>query len=177
MWSNQSDRKKICYIQEDHVNINIFINSIYDTHITFFSINELINRRGWGVAMWSWWYGIWIYTCLCIQCLSPLPLWVWIPLMAILGVLDTTLCLSVVFSGYSGFSTNKTDNHDITEILLKVVFNTIIPLDWFTIDGPIGAFKSDEIVNYFFYRKSTSCLSLIQLNDDQHLLSISLNLL
>ena len=48
MWSNQSDRKKICYIQEDHVNINIFINSIYDTHITFFSINELINRRGWG---------------------------------------------------------------------------------------------------------------------------------
>jgi hypothetical protein len=26
----------------------------------------------------------------------------------------------VVFSGYSGISTNKTDIHDITEILLKV---------------------------------------------------------
>jgi anaerobic ribonucleoside-triphosphate reductase len=33
---------------------------------------------------------------------------------------------SVVFSAYSGFSsTNKTERHDITEILLKVAFNTI----------------------------------------------------
>jgi hypothetical protein len=32
---------------------------------------------------------------------------------------------SVVFSGYSGFSTKKTDRHNITEILLKVVLNTI----------------------------------------------------
>jgi hypothetical protein len=31
----------------------------------------------------------------------------------------------VVFSGSSGFSTNKTDHHDITEILLKVALNTI----------------------------------------------------
>ena len=30
---------------------------------------------------------------------------------------------SVVFSGYSGFSTNNTDRHDITEILLKVALN------------------------------------------------------
>ena len=29
------------------------------------------------------------------------------------------------FSGYSGSSTNKTVNHDITEILLQVVLNTI----------------------------------------------------
>jgi hypothetical protein len=28
------------------------------------------------------------------------------------------------FSGYSGFSTNKTDGHDITEILFKVVLST-----------------------------------------------------
>jgi hypothetical protein len=33
---------------------------------------------------------------------------------------------SVVFSGYSGFLTNKTDYHDITEIFLKVVLNIII---------------------------------------------------
>jgi hypothetical protein len=33
--------------------------------------------------------------------------------------------LSVVFSGSSGSSTNKTDHHDITEILLKVALNTI----------------------------------------------------
>ena len=47
-------------------------------------------------------------------------------------VLDTTLCDKVcqwlvtgrwIFSGYS--STNKTDHHYITEILLKVVLNTI----------------------------------------------------
>jgi hypothetical protein len=32
----------------------------------------------------------------------------------------------VVFSGYYGFSSiNKTDRHDITEILLKVALNTI----------------------------------------------------
>jgi hypothetical protein len=30
----------------------------------------------------------------------------------------------VVFYGYSGSSTNKTDRHDITEILLKVALNT-----------------------------------------------------
>jgi hypothetical protein len=30
-----------------------------------------------------------------------------------------------VFSGHSGFLTNKTDGHDITEILLKVALNTI----------------------------------------------------
>jgi len=48
-------------------------------------------------------------------------------------VLYITLCdkvcltcdRSVVFSGYSISSTNKTDRHDITEILLKVVLNTI----------------------------------------------------
>jgi hypothetical protein len=39
--------------------------------------------------------------------------------------LSVTCNRSVVFSGYSGFSTNKTDCHNITEILLKVVLNTI----------------------------------------------------
>ena len=32
---------------------------------------------------------------------------------------------SVVFSGYSVFSTNKTDRHDIAEILLQVALNAI----------------------------------------------------
>jgi hypothetical protein len=32
---------------------------------------------------------------------------------------------SVVFSGHSGFHHNKTDRHDITEILLKLALNTI----------------------------------------------------
>jgi hypothetical protein len=58
----------------------------------------------------SWSYGSWIYNYLCNHCLSPLTLWVWIPLRQ--GVLDTTLRdkslsvtydRSVVFSWYSGF--------------------------------------------------------------------------
>jgi len=39
---------------------------------------------------WLWSYGSWIYNYLCNQCISPLTLWVWIPLRQ--GVLDTTLC-------------------------------------------------------------------------------------
>ena len=74
----------------------------------------------------------WIYYYLCNQCLSPLMLWVRIPLRW--GVLDTTLCDKVcqwlttgrLFSpGTLLSSTNKIDLHDITEILLKVALNTI----------------------------------------------------
>jgi hypothetical protein len=61
------------------------------------------------------------------MCLSPLTLWVRIPFRR--GVLDTTLCEKVCQWLVSGrwfspdtpvSSTNKTDPHDITEILLKV---------------------------------------------------------
>ena len=78
---------------------------------------------------WSWSYGSWIYNYLCNQCLSPLTLWVWTLLRW--GVLNTTLCNKVCqwlaagrwFSlGTPVSSTNKTDRHDITEILLKVAF-------------------------------------------------------
>jgi hypothetical protein len=33
--------------------------------------------------------------------------------------------ISMVFFGYSGFLTNKSDRHDITEILLKVALSTL----------------------------------------------------
>jgi hypothetical protein len=81
---------------------------------------------------WSWSYGSWIYNYLCNQCLSPLTLWVRIPLRR--GVLDTTLCDKVCQWLMAGWwfspstpvsSTDKTDHHDITKILLKVVFSTI----------------------------------------------------
>jgi hypothetical protein len=81
---------------------------------------------------WAWSYGSWIYNYLCIRCLSPLMLWVRIPLR----VRCTTLCDKVTqwlatgrwFSpGNPISSTNKTDRHDITEILLKVALNTIKP--------------------------------------------------
>ena len=79
---------------------------------------------------WSWSYGSWIYNYLCNQCLLTLTVWVRIPLRR--GVLDTTLydkvCQWLVagwrFSlGTPVSSTNKTDRHDITEILLKVALN------------------------------------------------------
>jgi len=85
-----------------------------------------------GETSWSWSYGSWIYNYLCNQCLSPLKLWVWIPF--IWGVFDITLCDKVCqlhaagiwFSPGSWISpTNKTDRHNIAEILLKVALNTI----------------------------------------------------
>ena len=66
----------------------------------------------------------------------PLKLWVWSSWQ---GVLDTTLYDKVCkllatgqwFSpGTPIFSTNKTDRHDITEILLKVALNTITQSIW-----------------------------------------------
>jgi hypothetical protein len=70
-----------------------------------------------------------ITTYICNQCRSPLTLWVRTPLRR--GELDTTLrnkvcqwlATSLWFSLVS--YTNKTDHHNITEILLKVAFSTI----------------------------------------------------
>ena len=76
--------------------------------------------------------GFYNYIDLWNQCLSPLTLWVRIPLRR--SVLDTTLydkiCqwLATVlwFSPRTPVSsTNKTDCHDITGVLLKVALNTI----------------------------------------------------
>jgi hypothetical protein len=64
------------------------------------------------------------------SCLSSLKLWVRVPLMArctryniMWSSFATTCERSVVFSRF----TNKTDRHDINEILLKVTLNTITP--------------------------------------------------
>ena len=68
----------------------------------------------------------------CNQCLLQLQLDV--PIMLSQGLLDTTLCYKVCLLLAAGrcFSlgtlvscTNKTDHHDIAEILLKVALNTI----------------------------------------------------
>ena len=73
----------------------------------------------------SWLYESWIYNYLCNQYLSPLKLWVW-------TLFDTTICETLCYWLATGWwfspvsSTNKTDCHDITEILLmKVVLNSI----------------------------------------------------
>jgi hypothetical protein len=76
---------------------------------------------------WSWSYGSWIYNYIYNQYLSPLTLLVRIPFRW--GVLDKTLCDQVcqwlatglpVTPGTPVSSTNKTDRHDITEILLYI---------------------------------------------------------
>ena len=81
---------------------------------------------------WSWSYDSWINNYLCTQWLSPLTLWVWIPLGR--GVLHTTLFDKCCYWLATGqwfsprtpvSSTNKTDRHDIAELLWKVTSNTI----------------------------------------------------
>jgi len=67
---------------------------------------------------------------------SLLPLTLWAIILHRRGVLETTLCekVSQLHAAGGWFSTtDKTDRHDITEILLKVAINTmtlsLIPLD------------------------------------------------
>jgi len=82
------------------------------------------------IQSWSWSYGSWIYNYLCNQCLSPLVLWVRISIRARCTTLCDKVCQWLAagrwFSpGIPVSSTNKTDRHDITEMLLKVALNTI----------------------------------------------------
>ena len=59
----------------------------------------------------------------CHQCISPLALWLWIPLRP--GVLDTTLCDKMWLAAGLWFSLCTSVSSNITEILLKVALNTI----------------------------------------------------
>ena len=70
---------------------------------------------------WPWSYGVYI---------SPLMLWVQISIRARCTTLCDKVCQWLATgwcfsSGSSGFPTNNTDRHDITEILLKVAFYPI----------------------------------------------------
>jgi hypothetical protein len=81
--------------------------------------------------LWSLSYSSWIYNYLWNQCLSPLKLWVRIPLMARYTRYNVMwYCLAVTcdsqwfFTGTPLSSSNKTELYDIAEILLKVALNT-----------------------------------------------------
>ena len=86
----------------------------------------------WGPS-WPWSYGSWIYNYLYMQSVEPLMLWVWISIRARCTTLCDKVCqwlarglIGQWFSpGPSVSSTNKTDCHNITEILFKVTLNTI----------------------------------------------------
>ena len=71
---------------------------------------------------WSWSYGSLIYNYFWNQCLSPLTVWVRIPLRQAKCTRDKVCLWLRWFSPDS--STNKTDRHDRTEILLKVTLST-----------------------------------------------------
>ena len=80
--------------------------------------------------MRPWSYGRWIYNYLCNQCLSPLMLWVRISIRARCTTLCNKVCQWLATDpwfppGPPVSSTNKTDRHHITVILLKVAINTI----------------------------------------------------
>jgi len=113
----------------------VSISVCYNEHLSIFvslereKNSKWVYWRRWTMKGWLWWHGSWIYNYLCNTCLSPLT-WVQIPFRR--GVLDTTLCDKVCqwlvagrwFSpGTLVFFTNKTNCHDITEILLKVALH------------------------------------------------------
>ena len=64
----------------------------------------------------------WIFKYLCNQCLSPLTLWVLIPLMA--RCTRHTIMLISDWSGFLFSSVHKSDLHDKTEIVLKGALHT-----------------------------------------------------
>ena len=103
-----------------------FIKFYVQLHL-YWNWLKLDNMEG---PSWPWSYGNWIYNCLCNRCLSPLMMSV----RTLIRVRCTTLCDKVCqwlvtglwFSpGPAVSSTNKTDRHDIAEILLKVALNII----------------------------------------------------
>ena len=81
-------------------------------------------------AAWPLSYDSWIYNYLCNQCLSPLMLWIRILIKASCTALCDKVCQWLAtgrwFSpGPPVSSINKTDPHDITEMVLKVALNKI----------------------------------------------------
>ena len=111
--------------------IFVLSHGISDLNITWRWIWRSSEESSWSSSC-----GTWIYNYLCNQCLSPLMLW--FESRSWWGVLDTTLydkaCQWLVtgrcFLRVLPFPPpNKTNRHDITEILLKVALNTItLPL-------------------------------------------------
>ena len=78
---------------------------------------------------WPWSYGSWIYNYLCNQCRPPPILWVRISIKARCTTLRDIVCHWLAKRRWFSpdlpvSSTNKTDRHDITEILLKVALIT-----------------------------------------------------
>ena len=132
-------------------------------------LNWYVLHLGGEGPSWSWSYGNRIYY-ICNQYISPITLLVRTPLRRC--VLDTTLCNKVcqwlaagrLFSpGPPVSSTNKTDRHDIAEILLKVALNAIPPPSHMGGDIIIKWIKRKEKKpHHKCYTVSTFIISLLQ---------------
>jgi hypothetical protein len=97
----------------------------------FYPIKINFSLNNWKIQLFSHhtilnpllWYGSWIYNYMCNRCLSPLKLWVRIQLMARCTHYNFDQVCQWLAAG-QWFPYNKTDHHDISEILLKGVLNT-----------------------------------------------------
>jgi hypothetical protein len=86
--------------------------------------------KKFALCITGWLYDSWNHNYLVNQCLSPLMLWIRIPLMARCTTLCDKVCQWLATGGWFSpgtpvDSTNKTDCHDITKILLKLALNTL----------------------------------------------------
>jgi hypothetical protein len=108
---------------------------------------------------WPWSYGSRIYNYQCNQCLSPVMLWVRISTRARCTTLCDKVCPWLATGRWFSpspplSSTNKTDRHDIIEILLKVALNTIKQTSKKTffpfINSPNKIPTSQEVMSYTF---------------------------
>jgi hypothetical protein len=101
-------------------NWSISLNRLFRQYVLFY----IFGRPSWPWSCGSW---IFFHNYLCNQCLSPLMMWVRIWIRAMCTTLCDKICQWLVtgrwFSPVS--STNKTNRHDINEIVLKVALNTI----------------------------------------------------
>jgi hypothetical protein len=118
----------LIYRQTIAWSISGIITRVYFRQITNVILLFTMNDKNLQGPSWPSSYGSWIYNYLCIQCLSPLMLWVWISIRAWCTTLCDKVCQWLVtyqwFSpGPPVSSTNKTDCHEITEISLKVALN------------------------------------------------------
>jgi len=105
----------------------VFVAFFIMRHLAIVFLSDFQFSEG---PSWPWSHDIWIYNYICNQCLLPLMLWVRISIRARCTTLCDKACHWLatgrwISPGPPVSSTNKTDCHDITEILLKVVLNTI----------------------------------------------------
>ena len=128
-WQTTNIHLLTIWAQINTCNIFTVLDTEVNSELTS-TATKVRSSRCEGHLLGPWSYGSWIYNYLCNQCLLPLKLWVWNSFMA----RCITLCDKVRqgratcwwFSpGTPISSTNKTDCHYITEILLKVALSTI----------------------------------------------------